>query len=126
MDYLAFSLLMILVGVILLLAEILMPTGGILVVVALLFFAVGVGTIVYMGTSMEATVALVGLAIGLPTTGFVAVYAWRRLSIGGPDDAGIAGASVAKLPQIAELEALKGRVGRTASTMRPSGTVDFD
>lgn len=126
MDYLTFALLMILIGVIFLLAEILLPTGGILVVVALLFFGLGVGTIVYKGTSMEAAVAIAGLAVGLPATGFVAVYAWRRLSIGGLDDTGIADASVARLPQIAELDALKGRVGRTVSPMRPSGTVEFD
>lgn len=126
MDYLTFALLMIAVGVILLLAEILLPTGGILVVAALLFFAVGVGTIVYRGTSLEAAVALGGLALGLPAAGFVAVSAWRRLSIGRELESGIADASVARVPQIAELDALRGRVGRTASPMRPSGTVEFD
>src|SRR5215218_7445961 len=78
MDYLTVALLLVLVGVVLLGAEILLPTGGILVVGALLCFAVAVGTILYYGTALEATVALVGMAVGLPASGFAAVAAWRR------------------------------------------------
>jgi membrane-bound ClpP family serine protease len=124
MDYLTLALIMFTIGVVMLLAEILLPTGGILVVVALLFFALGVGIIFARGTETEAVVALAGLAIGLPAAGFVAVSAWRRMSIGTvlPEDAiapgVVAGAS--------ELEALRNRTGKTVSTMRPSGTVDFD
>jgi membrane-bound serine protease (ClpP class) len=122
-DYLTIALVLFAIGVILLLAEILLPTGGILVVASLLFFAVGVGIILRYGDTVEAAVAIGGLAIGLPAAGFVAVHAWRRMSIGGSLDAG-AGPAVA--PGTAELEALKGRVGRTATPMRPSGTVEFD
>lgn len=120
MDYLVVALILIGAGVVFLAAEVLLPTGGILVVGALLFFALGVGTILYNGTALEATVALAGMAVGLPAAGFVAVSAWRRLSLGNaldPDAAAGAGA---------EAEALKGRVGKTASPMRPSGSVVFD
>lgn len=79
--YLTLALVLIGIGVFLLLAEILVPTGGILVVAALLFFAVGVGTILYYGSTLEAVVAVVGLAIGLPAFGYVAVAAWRRMSL---------------------------------------------
>jgi membrane-bound serine protease (ClpP class) len=125
-DYLAIALVLIAIGVVLLLAEILLPTGGFLVVGALLFFALGVGTILYYGDTTEAVVALGGLAVGLPAAGFVAIHAWRRLSIGsaldaGPTEGGLAGGS-----QLTELGALKGRVGKTVSPMRPSGTVEFD
>lgn len=120
-DYLMIALVLFAVGVVLLLAEILLPTGGILVVGSLLFFAVGVGIILRYGDTIEAAAAVGALAVGLPVAGFVAVHAWRRMSIGGSLDAGTgepAGGG--------ELETLKGRVGRTASPMRPSGTVEFD
>ena len=124
MDYLTLALIMFTIGAIMLIAEILLPTGGILVVASLLFFALGVGIILARGTTTEAVVAIAGLAVGLPAVGFVAVSAWRRMSIGSvlPEDAiapgVVAGAS--------ELETLKNRMGKTVSPMRPSGTVEFD
>jgi membrane-bound serine protease (ClpP class) len=126
-DYLAIALVLFALGLLCLLAEVLLPTGGILVVVSLLFFAFGVGTILYYGTAAEAVVALSGLAVGLPAAGAVAVYAYRRMSIGSPLDDGETDHSVvAQLPQLAELDALKGRTGKTVSTLRPSGVVEFD
>lgn len=124
MDYLTLALIMFTIGVVMLLAEILLPTGGILVVVSLLFFALGVGIILARGTTEQAVVAIAGLAIGLPAAGFVAVTAWRRLSLGTvlPDDSTAPGA----VGGFAELEGLKNRTGKTVSPMRPSGTVEFD
>lgn len=125
MDYLTFALILVAVGVLLLGAEIVLPTGGILVVGALLCFAVGVGTILYNGTAAEATVALVGLAVGLPASGFAAVAAWRRLSIGRALDSATAGTAV-DMPELVRLDELRGRVGKTVTPMRPSGAVVFD
>lgn len=125
-EYLVIALIFFAVGVALLGAEILLPTGGILVVISLLFFALGVGTILVYGDTIEAVVALSGLAVGIPAAGFVAVHAWRRMSIGNALDSGIAEATGTDLPQLAGLDALKGRVGKTVSPMRPSGTVEFD
>ena len=127
-DYLTIALILIAVGVVFLGAEILLPTGGILVVGALLFFALGVGTILYHGTTAEAAVAMAGLAVGLPAAGYVAVHAWRRMSLGRTslDEPGADDPLTAVVPQLAELEQLRGRVGRTVSTMRPSGVVEFD
>jgi membrane-bound serine protease (ClpP class) len=123
MDYLTIALVLIGIGVFLLLAEIFVPTGGILVVAALLFFAFGVGIILYYGTTIEAVVAIVGLAVGLPAAGYMAVVAWRRMSLDTVlDDPTAAPIAV----PTAEFEILKGRTGKTVSPMRPSGTVEFD
>lgn len=124
MDYLTIALILFTLGVVTLIAEILLPTGGILVVVSLLFFALGVGIILAQGTTAEAVVAVSGLAVGLPAAGFVAVAAWRRMSIGAvlPDEAG----AIESNPGAIELEMLKNRTGKTVSTMRPSGSVEFD
>ena len=70
MDYLTLALILFTVGVIMLLAEILLPTGGILAVVSLLFFALGVG-IILAGYDDEAVVAIAG-CVGLPAAGL-----WR-------------------------------------------------
>ncbi len=126
MDYLSFAFVLILAGVVLLAAEVLIPTGGLLIVAALLFFAAGVGTIVVYGDSMEAALAVGGMAVGLPVIGFAMVAAWRRLAIGQALDPGAAAGRATEAPPVAGLEALRGRHGRTVSPMRPSGTVAFD
>jgi membrane-bound serine protease (ClpP class) len=126
MDYvLTLALILFAAGVILLLAEILLPTGGILVVVSLLFFATGVGILLSTDRVTEAVVAIVGLAIGLPAAGYVIVSAWRKMSLGAvlPDDVG---AGAVPIPGQLELEALKNRIGKTVSPMRPSGTIEID
>jgi membrane-bound serine protease (ClpP class) len=125
-DYLTIALVLIAIGAVLLAAEIMVPTGGFLVVGAVLFFAGGVGTILYYGTTVEAAVALVGLSVGLPASGFVAVSAYRRMSLGSALDSGLADATAIDMPQLAGLAALRGRVGKALSPLRPSGTVEFD
>ncbi|MBA4064935.1 MAG: hypothetical protein C0501_14715 [Isosphaera sp.] len=125
MDYLTIALILFTLGVVCLLAEVLLPTGGVLVVGSLLFFALGVGIILAQGTTTEAVVATAALAVGLPAAGYVAVAAYRRMSIGGELDVGEAGGVIPVSGQ-AELDALKNRTGRTVSPMRPSGSVEFD
>jgi membrane-bound serine protease (ClpP class) len=125
MDYLTLALILFTLGVVMLLAEVLLPTGGILVVVSLLFFGIGVSIIFARGTTTEAVVAMAALAVGLPAAGYVAVATYRRMSIGAELDDNTAAAPLA-VPGLAETEALKNRTGKTVSTMRPSGTVEFD
>lgn len=121
MDHLTIALVLIGLGVLMLLAEILMPTGGVLVVAALFFFACAVGIIMYYGSTIEAVVAVVGLAVGLPAVGYVAVAAWKRMSL----DTALE--DTAAPPAAAtEADALKGRTGKTVSPLRPSGTAEFD
>jgi membrane-bound serine protease (ClpP class) len=124
MDYLTVAVIFFGIGALLLAGEVLLPTGGFLVVASLLCFALGVGVILYHGDTVEAAVALGGLAIGLPVAGLVAVSAWRRLSLssGLPD-----GADTDTLRDgRSETESLKNQVGKTVSPMRPSGSVEID
>jgi membrane-bound serine protease (ClpP class) len=124
MDYLTVAAILFALGVILLIAEVLLPTGGFLVVASLVFFAAGVCVIFVQGTTTEAVVAMGGLALGFPIFGVVAVSAWRRLSLGSVlnDDSG----SVTAASGAADFETLKNHVGKTVSPMRPSGSVEFD
>ena len=124
MDYLTIALILFAIGAILLAAEVLLPTGGFLVVGSLVFFALGVGIIFVQGTYLEAAAALGGLAIGLPIAGMIAVSAWRRLSLSATlsDDEDDSGAR----PASSGAETLKNHTGKTVSPMRPSGTVEID
>ncbi len=124
-DYLTASLILFAIGVILLIAEVLIPTGGFMVVGSLVFFALGVGIILAEGTTTEAVVAISALAVGLPAAGYAIVSAWRRMAIGVvlPDDT-TAGPSAS--PGQGELSQYKNRVGKTVSPLRPSGTAEFD
>jgi membrane-bound serine protease (ClpP class) len=124
MDYLTLSLVLFGVGLVLLVAEIFLPSAGILVVLSLLAFAGGVGLILSQGTMLEAVVAITALSIGLPTAFYFIVAAWRRMAIGMvPPDTATAPSTI---PAVLELESLKNRIGKTASPMRPSGIVDFE
>lgn len=122
MDYLTVALILIGLGALLLLGEMFLPTSGLLVVAALLCFAVAVGTILYYGTTLEAVVAIIGLSIGIPVAGYVIVLAWRRMSL----DSKITEPEAHTVVPASELEVLKGRTGKTVSPMRPSGSVEFD
>src|SRR5438067_8124592 len=94
MDYLTVALILFTIGIIMLLAEVLLPTGGILVVASLLFFALGVGIILTQGTTTEAVVAIAALAVGLPAAGYVAVATYRRMSIGAELEQGLSAGSL--------------------------------
>lgn len=122
MDYLGIALVLIGVGAIFLVAEVLVPTGGILVVGSLVFFAVAVGMILYYGSTIEGVVAVTVLAVGLPLSGYMAVSAWRKMSLTDELDR----AAAAQVPVAVEADTVKGRVGKTVSPMRPSGTVEID
>lgn len=126
MDYLTIALMLIVAGVVLLAAEIVFPTGGFLIVGAVLCFGGGVGTILYYGDTVEAAVALVGVSVGLPVAGFLITSAYKRMSLKSSLDAESTGATALDVPQLAGLAALKGRVGKAVTTLRPSGTVEFD
>ncbi|MBL8795890.1 MAG: hypothetical protein JNM56_18445 [Planctomycetia bacterium] len=123
----ALALLLIVIGVLLLLAELFLPSGLLLVLglVAILF---GIGVPFYYGDSTTGVVALVGVVVIVPA---LVVFLWhwgartwmsRRLFLHSQDE----DVTVAQMPVIAELEQLRGRFGRAMSPLRPSGAVDFD
>lgn len=122
MDYLTIALVLMALGAAMLIAEVLVPTGGVLVVAALVFFALAVGVILYYGTTIEAVVAIGGLAVGLPASAFVMVAVWRRMSL----DSALIDTPIDSQTVPAGTVSLKGRTGKTASPMRPSGSVEFD
>ena len=115
-------------GVLLMLAELLIPTGGLLLLAAGACIVVGVALTFFYGSLQAGMLTLVGVCVILPIVGGVMFYLWphtpmgKRLVPPTSEDATV----VAAMPVLAELEMLRGRIGRTVSPMRPSGVVDFD
>jgi membrane-bound ClpP family serine protease len=114
-------------GLILMAAELLLPTGGIL-------FVLGIGALiggVAMTFAYEPThglILLIAVFIIVPIAGPLLLHYWPRTPVGrrmvltGPDD----DAAVATMPVNLELEPLRGRHGKTLSPLRPAGVTDFD
>lgn len=123
LDYLSFGVLLAAIGMVLFLAEYFLPTGGILLIAGLLLCIAAVFVISYYGETQEAAAAIVALCVGVPLLGTGLIYFWGKrmaLTVSSDDNADDA------FPGASELEALKGRVGRTATPMRPSGAVEFE
>ena len=124
MSYLAFAILIAFFGLILLVGEYLFATGGILLVAAVMCFFAAVGLIGIYGSTLEFAVASVLGMIGVPLSTYGAVMVWKKVFGGDPSPA--AEATIGEMPELAGLESLRGRVGKTISPMRPSGVVNFE
>lgn len=114
-------------GVILLSFEFFLPTGGILIVAGILIFGVAIGVIFVYGTRTEAVVSVIALCVGLPAAGTGFFHAWKRFALKSGLDPEAAGGSITDaMPELSELDQLKGRHGKTVTMMRPSGTIIID
>jgi membrane-bound serine protease (ClpP class) len=123
------AVLLIVVGLVFLVAELFLPTHGVLFLAGAAAIFAGVALTFIHGDSSTGVLTLVSVFIFVPTVWGLAFQVWRRSPMGrrmilrsGPDD----DATVATMPVHLELEQLRGRFGRTMSTLRPSGLVDFD
>ncbi|MEO2090364.1 MAG: hypothetical protein ABGY75_12835 [Gemmataceae bacterium] len=125
--YLIVALVLAAVGLALMFGEFAFPTGGIFLVAALALFAAAVGVVLYHGSRIEATVAVVAFCVGVPALGWGLVQAWKTLAIRRGLDPDAAGGSITQaLPELSELDQLKGQTGKTVTPpMRPAGTVQF-
>jgi membrane-bound serine protease (ClpP class) len=103
------------------------PTGGFFLVAALVLFIAAVGVVLIWGTRTEAVVGVIGFCVGVPVVGWLMVRAWKSMALKSGLDPKRAGGTVAQsVPELSELDALRGLVGRTATPMRPAGVVLFD
>src|SRR5262245_60049668 len=118
---------LIVLGGLLLAAELVLFTHGVLAMIGL--GALIVGAVFIFGRDPTLGVATVlALVVVLPILGKMFVNylprtpLGRRMTLGGPQE----GATVAHLPGVKDLEQLRGRYGKTVSPLRPSGATDFD
>jgi len=127
MDPLLLAYILIAAGVVLVIAELFIPSGFILVVIGACCALVGVGLMFVHGSMENALMALLSLCVGGPLLGGLVFYLWphspmgRRLIKTAEDDV-----TVATMAGNAELEGLRGKTGRAVSPLRPSGVAVFD
>jgi membrane-bound ClpP family serine protease len=114
-------------GLILMAAELLLPTGGILFVLGIAGLIVGV-TLTFTYDVRHGLITVIALFVVLPIAVPLLLYWWprspvgRRMVLSGPED----DAAVAAMPVSMELERLRGRFGKTLSPLRPAGATEFN
>jgi len=131
MDYgsqLSLTLGLIVLGMVLLAAELFIPSAGIITVLALVCIGVGVAIPFWHGQFATGMITLLAVFIILPIFGAFLMHYWpktrmgKRLMLPGPDE----DAELAAAPVNLALEQYRGRIGKAFSSLRPSGIVDFD
>src|SRR5271167_3799446 len=126
-DTLTLAYALIALGLVLMAAELFVPTHGVLLALGTGAGIIGVALTFHYGLPTGVTTLAVLLVV-VPVAGGVLMRIWpktplgKRLFLPGPQDDD----TVANLPVHLELERLRGRHGRTLSALRPCGIVDFD
>lgn len=127
MDHAVLAYVLVILGLVLMAAEVFLPTGGILFVLAIGALIAGIAMSFYNNTA-QGVITLVAVFILIPVVGPILLHIMPRTTMGkrfflkaADDDA-----TVAAMPVIIELEQLRGRYGKTVSSLRPAGTTVFD
>jgi len=124
---LLWAYLLIALGLVLLVAELFLPTGGVLFVLSVAAMVVGLG-MTYYADQAAFLATLIVVVVGAPVLFGLAFYylpktpMGRRFFLHGTQEDD----TLANLPVNLELEQLRGRYGRTISALRPAGITDFD
>jgi len=127
MENLLIAYALIVLGLVLLAAELFLPTGGILFVLGVGALVVGVAMTFAESTS-RGMVTLIAVFVIIPIAGPILIHYWPKTPVGKrfflnrPDEDD----TLANMPVNLELEQLRGRYGRTISWLRPAGIAEFD
>ncbi len=129
MDNLTLGFILIGVALVLTVGEFLLPTGGVLLVLAGCADLVGLVMVFYYGDRYLGFATLAIEAVILPLLAGLFVYIWPRTPMGrrmmvrseSADET-----TIASMPANMELAPLRGRLGRVVTLMRPAGAVEFD
>jgi len=127
MDTLTVAYGLIAVGLVLMAAELFLPTHGILFGLGLAAALIGVILSFGVGFSTGVTTLTIAVIV-VPLFVMALLNLWpktpmgKRLVLRGPEE----DEAVANMPVSLELERLRGRFGRTLSPLRPCGLVEFD
>jgi membrane-bound ClpP family serine protease len=127
MDNLQLAYGLIAVGIVLMAAELFLPTHGVLFALGIGANIIGVALSFQYGLSTGITTLAVVVVV-VPIVGSALLRLWPKTPMGKhlflprPED----DETIANMPANLELERLRGRYGRTLSALRPCGLVDFD
>jgi len=114
-------------GFLLMMAELFIPSGGVLSVLSACGILAGIVMAFFHDTSTGLW-TLLGVCVALPVVGALLLHYWpktpmgRRFFLTAPDET----ATVASLPENVEMEGLRGQFGQALSALRPAGVVDFN
>jgi membrane-bound ClpP family serine protease len=131
MDHLVLAYGLIVLALVFLAAELVLPTFGVLFVLGLAGLVVGIAITFsqeYGGSTSQGLVTLIAVFVIIPIMGPILLHYWpktrlgRRFFLTGPDEDD----TLATMPTNLELEQLRGRYGKTVSSLRPSGVAEFD
>ncbi len=127
MDHTFLAYALVILGLVLMAAEVFLPTGGILFVLALAALVAGIAMTFYIDITQGA-ITLVAVFVIIPVLGPVLLHIMPRTAVGKKLflEAAAEDATVAAMPVSLELEQLRGRYGKTVSSLRPSGITEFD
>ena len=127
MDPITLAYILIAFGIVLLVAEMFVFTGGIIAGAGACLALVGVALLFAYGPTQTALASLLGLCLGGPALAGLMFYLWpysrmsRKLIKAAEEDV-----TVASMAGNSALEGLKGRTGKAVSPLRPSGIAEFD
>ncbi len=122
--FLTLGLFLIGLGLMLLFADLFVPSGGILIVLGLGGLGVGIAFLFRYDTEIGIW-ALAGTALAIPVGGVLLFKLWAytplaRMAAPGPPP------TDADIPFDTGLQLLRGRHGKTLTSLRPAGMVEFD
>ncbi len=116
-------------GLLLLVAELFIPSHGLFFAASLSALVAGVTlTFIHSDDPTLGLVTMIGVFIAVPFLLGILFHYWPRTRVGkrfflnGPQE----DATIASMPVNIELEQLRGRFGRAVSPLRPGGVTDFD
>jgi len=115
------------IGIVMLFAELLIPSFGLLTAIAVGCFIGGIALTFSAYGQTAGLIACIVCAVGLPVGGAIAFRVWPRTWLGRkiiPSNPTLTDADTS-IP-VAELDALVGKTGRAISTLRPVGICDFN
>src|SRR5262245_12592443 len=127
MENLVLAYALIAIGLLLLAAELFLPTAGVAGVLGIAGVIAGI-TIAFSYNSTQGVVAMIIVLILVPSVGPLLMHYVPKTALGrrffliGPEE----DATIAQMPVNLELEQLRGRYGKTLSPLRPSGVADID
>jgi membrane-bound serine protease (ClpP class) len=114
-------------GILLLFAELMLPTHGVLFALGLAGIAIGV-VFAFVAGTLTGLITLAILFVILPAGFYLVGQYWAYLPVGKRlilQRPGGEGGEAAPVYDLA-LDKLRGRIGKTLSALRPAGVVDFD
>jgi membrane-bound serine protease (ClpP class) len=125
---LALAYLLIVAGIFLLVAELFLPSSGVLLALSAAAIVIGVAMTFHYSDPATGMITLIAVFVIVPAIGGLMLHYWpktrmgKRLFLSGPEE----DATLASMPVNLELEELRGRFGKAVSALRPAGVVDFD